>query len=84
MATPHRLTLGGRQLHHVVCARLRVGLAPRHPSHVTVTGRRSGRLSSTPVALVEEGDQRWLGAPAAEVSWVRNARAAGQVTLSRR
>jgi hypothetical protein len=35
------------------------------------------------VTLVEEGANRWLVAPYGEVSWVHNARAAGQVTLSR-
>jgi len=35
------------------------------------------------VTLVEEGGQRWLVAPYGEVPWVRNARAAGRVTLSR-
>jgi hypothetical protein len=35
------------------------------------------------VTLVEEGDSRWLVAPYGDVAWVRNARAAGQVTLSR-
>jgi hypothetical protein len=35
------------------------------------------------VTLVEEGTNRWLVAPYGEVSWVRNARAAGQVTLNR-
>lgn len=45
-------------------------------------GRRSGRTYSTPVILVENGE-RWLVAPYGEVSWVRNARVAGQATLSR-
>jgi hypothetical protein len=36
------------------------------------------------VTLLEAGTNRWLVAPAGKVSWVRNARAAGQVTLSRR
>jgi hypothetical protein len=36
-----------------------------------------------PATLVERGGQRWLVAPHGEVAWVRNARAAGQVTLSR-
>jgi hypothetical protein len=35
------------------------------------------------VTLVEEGTSHWLVAPYGEASWVRNARAAGQVTLSR-
>jgi hypothetical protein len=35
------------------------------------------------MTLVEEGRHRGLVAPSGEMSWVRNARAAGQVTLSR-
>jgi hypothetical protein len=35
------------------------------------------------VTLVEEDGQRWLVAPYGEVNWVRNARTAGQVTLTR-
>jgi hypothetical protein len=35
------------------------------------------------VTLVKEGANRWLVAPYGGVSWVRNARAAGQVTPSR-
>jgi hypothetical protein len=34
------------------------------------------------VTLVEDGE-RWLVAPYGEVGWVQNARAAGEVTLSR-
>jgi len=49
---------------------------------VTVQGRRTGTRDSTPVTLVEEGTNRWLVTPYNEMSWVRNARAAGQVTLS--
>ena len=35
------------------------------------------------VTLVEEAGERWLVAPYGEVGWVRNARAAEQVTLTR-
>jgi len=49
---------------------------------LSVSGRRSGRTYTTPVILVENGE-RFLVAPYGEVSWVRNARAAGQATLSR-
>jgi hypothetical protein len=35
------------------------------------------------VTLVEENGERWLVAPYGEVGWVKNARAAGQVTLER-
>lgn len=45
-------------------------------------GRKTGRIYSTPVRLVENGE-RWLVAPYGEVGWVRNAREAGEVTLKR-
>lgn len=48
-----------------------------------VRGRKSGKLYSAPVTVVEELGQRWLVAPYGEVAWVINARAAGEVTLAR-
>ena len=36
------------------------------------------------MGLIEEGGDRYLVAPYGEVEWVRNARAAGWVTLERR
>jgi deazaflavin-dependent oxidoreductase (nitroreductase family) len=62
---------------------IRLGLAPRTTVLLTVPGRRSGTPRSTPVTLVEEDGQRWLVAPYGPVEWVHNARAAGQVELSR-
>jgi deazaflavin-dependent oxidoreductase (nitroreductase family) len=50
---------------------------------LTVPGRRTGKPYSTPVTLVEEKGERWLVAPYGEVGWVKNARAAGKVTLAR-
>ena len=38
---------------------------------------------SLPVALIEKPESRWLISPYGEVNWVKNARAAGEVTLSR-
>jgi hypothetical protein len=35
------------------------------------------------VVVVEQDEKRWLVAPYGPVSWVRNARAAGRVTLRR-
>jgi deazaflavin-dependent oxidoreductase (nitroreductase family) len=83
MAVTYRLGRWRRMLNVLVRALLHVGLGPRHTYLLTVHGRRSGTPYSTPVTLVEEGTHRWLVAPYGEVSWVRNARAAGQVTLSR-
>ncbi len=72
-----------RLVNELVKRLLRAGLAPRHTYLLTVQGRRTGRLYSTPVTLVEDGGQRWLVAPYGEVAWVRNARASREVTLSR-
>lgn len=83
MAAAYRLTAWRRGLNGLVRALLRVGLGPRHTYLLSVRGRRTGRLHSTPVTLVEEAGARWLVAPYGEVGWVRNARAAREVTLRR-
>ena len=83
MAAPYRLGSVRRCINHLVQALLWLGLGPPHTYVVIVRGRRTERLYSTPVRLVEEGSQRWLVAPYGEVAWVRNARAAGHVVLSR-
>lgn len=50
---------------------------------LTVPGRRTGRLHSTPVDVIEASGQRWLVAGYGPANWVLNARAAGEVALSR-
>src|SRR5689334_9369148 len=63
---------------------IRLGLVPG-TYLLTVRGRKTGLPHSNPVTLVEGAEgQRWLVAPYGAVGWVRNARAAGRVTLSRR
>ena len=83
MATKYRLSLWRPVTNALVRALLRWDLGPRHTYLLTVRGRKTGRLYSTPVTLVEQGGQRWLVAPYGEIGWVRSARGAGQVTLSR-
>ena len=83
MAKSYRLTPLRRLANILMHLLLRLGLAPRTTVLLTVPGRRSGTPRSTPVTLVEEDGQRWLVAPYGSVGWVRNARAAGQVELSR-
>ena len=61
----------------------RLGLAGKRTHVLTVTGRRSGKRYSTPVQLVLEDGARWLVAPYGERAWVKNARAAGEVELTR-
>jgi deazaflavin-dependent oxidoreductase (nitroreductase family) len=83
MAATYRLGLGRRAANRLVRLLLRLGLMPGPTYLLTVPGRRTGRPMSTPVTLVEDDGERWLVAPYGDVGWVRNARAAGQVTLSR-
>jgi deazaflavin-dependent oxidoreductase (nitroreductase family) len=82
VARTYRRTPARRLVNALTRALIRLGLAGRHTHLLTVRGRTTGRVYSTPVTLVEEGE-RWLVAPYGEVGWVKNARAAGEVTLSR-
>jgi deazaflavin-dependent oxidoreductase (nitroreductase family) len=83
MAENYNLTRPRRILNALMRALLRLGVAPSGTYLLTVRGRRTGRPHSTPVTLVERDDRRWLVAPYGAVGWVRNARAAGQVQLTR-
>jgi len=83
MAATYRLTPSRRAANRVVRLLLKLGLMPGPTYMLTVPGRRTGRPLSTPVTLVEDGGDRWLVSPYGDVAWVRNARAAGQVTLTR-
>ncbi len=62
---------------------LRLGLPMGNNYLLTVPGRKTGTPHTTPVTLVERNGDRFLVAPYGVVDWVHNARAAGQVTLSR-
>jgi deazaflavin-dependent oxidoreductase (nitroreductase family) len=83
MARAYRLGFWRRLINGIVRALLRLGVKLPHTYLLTVRGRKSGRPYSTPVTLVEENGSRWLVAPYGEVSWVRNARVVGKVTLRR-
>src|SRR5262245_13137800 len=62
-----------------------VGLGLASPNYylLRVTGRKSGRIYSTPVYLMDVGGRRLLVAPRGYTQWVRNAEAAGEVSLKR-
>lgn len=51
---------------------------------LTTTGRTTGRDITHPATVVENDGRLWLVAPYGVVSWVRNVRANGRVTLGRR
>jgi deazaflavin-dependent oxidoreductase (nitroreductase family) len=63
-------------------ALVRVGVIPRSYLLTTV-GRKSGQERRNPVTVVELDGKRWLVAPYGVVPWVLNARAAGEVRLTR-
>jgi deazaflavin-dependent oxidoreductase (nitroreductase family) len=50
---------------------------------LTVRGRKSGQLRTTPVVVIEQDEQRYLVSPFGIVDWVRNLRAAGEATITR-
>ena len=62
---------------------IRINIAPKGYYLLTVNGRKTGNPYSLPVALIEHPGSRWLISPYGEVNWIKNARAAGEVTLSR-
>jgi deazaflavin-dependent oxidoreductase (nitroreductase family) len=51
---------------------------------VTVRGRTSGLPRTTPVGIIEVAGRRWIWCPWGEVHWVRNLRAAGRATITKR
>jgi deazaflavin-dependent oxidoreductase (nitroreductase family) len=79
----YRLSLPRKLVNALVRPLIRLGLSGQ--MHLLlVPGRKTGRMYSTPVKLVERDGSRWLVAPYGERSWVKNARAAGWVELRRR
>ena len=61
-----------------------VGLGPSYVYQLQVKGRKSGKLYSTPVSLLELEGKQFLVAPRGRTQWVRNAEVAGEVILRRR
>jgi hypothetical protein len=60
-----------------------LGLGMKHNYLLQVRGRKSGKLYSTPIDLLEIEGKRFLIAPRGRTQWVRNAEAAGEVALKR-
>jgi len=59
------------------------GLGPRHTYLLEVKGRRTGRVYTTPVSVVEIGGAMFLVAPRGRTQWARNVESAPDVTLAR-
>jgi deazaflavin-dependent oxidoreductase (nitroreductase family) len=60
-----------------------LGIGLRHNYLLQVPGRKSGRVYSTPVDLLEFNGKHFLVAGRGRTQWVRNAEAAGEIALKR-
>ena len=65
-------------------ALLKAGLPVGPNALITIRGRTSGEPRTAGVAIIEVNGRRWIWAPWGDVNWVRNLRAAGRATLTRR
>ena len=59
------------------------GIGGRHHYLLEVRGRKSGKLYTNPVDLLEMNGKKFLIAPRGRTQWVRNAEAAGEITLKK-
>ena len=60
-----------------------LGLGFSYNYLLQVRGRKSGKTYSTPIDLLQIDGKRFLVAPRGRAQWVRNAEAAGEVTLKK-
>jgi deazaflavin-dependent oxidoreductase (nitroreductase family) len=77
------MTRGLRVVSTIITTLLRIGLPVGPAVLLSVQGRKSGKIYTNPVALVENSGTRFLVAAFGEVNWVRNLRTAGQAQLTR-
>src|SRR5215813_4977402 len=62
---------------------VKIGLGLPHNFLLEVRGRRSGRVYSTPINMLERNGKRYLVAPRGYTQWVRNVIASGDAVLAR-
>src|SRR5687768_3045138 len=77
-AAPRYVTLMNPIARRLLAAR--VPLGPN--ALLTVPGRKTGHPRTTPLAIIDYADRRWVWAPWGDVHWVRNLRAAGRATIT--
>jgi deazaflavin-dependent oxidoreductase (nitroreductase family) len=78
-----RPTLFDRSINKSFGLLVGVGLGLRHNYLLQVRGRKSGRIYSTPINVLERGGKRYLVAARGYTQWVQNAVADGAVTLKK-
>ena len=76
---PDRFTR--RVFNPIVARSTRWGISLWGSRVLSVPGRVSGEIRTTPVNVLTVDDRRYLVAPRGETHWVRNVRAAGGCTL---
>ena len=84
MRQPFRMTVGLRVASTIITTLTRLGLPVGPSALLSVRGRKSGKIHTIPIALVENSGTRFLVAAFGEVNWVRNLRVAGSAQLTRR
>jgi deazaflavin-dependent oxidoreductase (nitroreductase family) len=60
-----------------------LGIGPSYCYLLEVRGRKTGKLYSTPVNLLRLNGKSYLVAARGRTQWVRNAEAAGEITLKK-
>jgi deazaflavin-dependent oxidoreductase (nitroreductase family) len=78
-----RPSLVERQINRVIGALVGLGIGLPHMRVLEVRGRKSGKRHALPVDVLSVGNTLYLVAPRGHTEWVRNAVAAGEVTLRR-
>ena len=73
----------GRLFNRVFGLLVRLGVGPSYGYLLQVRGRKTGKLYSTPVSIVQLNNRRFLVAPRGRTQWVRNAESSGEITLKR-
>ncbi len=73
-----------RLANHLIQALLHMGVPLGPMILLTVTGRKTGELRTTPVGLFELDGRRYLLSTFGEVNWVHNLRAAGRAFITHR
>lgn len=83
MVKEYRAGFGQALGNRVTSTMAELGLGPSALHVLIVPGRRTGKERRIPIDVLELGSSRYLVAPYGVVNWVRNVRAAGQVSLRR-
>jgi len=83
MAKQYEVGTSTRAINWVFRQMTRLGIGASYRRILTVKGRKTGREHSTPVDVMNYDGSLWLVAPYGLTNWVKNARAAGEVQLSR-